>query len=89
MSFQAKPCLRCQGTTYSCIPDSLACACENCGFVWVMYGPEEKWEAGATLQEWARDLYEDKEGKEMTRTYEFDKKLQERYPKQNDRSNLL
>ena len=49
------PCPRCQSTKFNPIPDSLANACDNCGFVWV--GSNGKYEAGATIGEWLEDVY--------------------------------
>jgi hypothetical protein len=43
--------------------DSLAFACEACGRVIVMDG-HGGWEPGVSLQEWAKDLYEQGRGEE-------------------------
>ena len=54
-------CDRCGENNWFPIPDSLAIACK-CGFVLV--GGPEGYTPGATLQEWARDLYEAKQRQE-------------------------
>lgn len=59
--FSGNECPKCNGKKWFPIPDSLASACEGCGFVRVYSGnSENEWVAGATLQEWARDIYESK-----------------------------
>ena len=45
-------CPRCGGKKWFSIPDSLARACDSCGFVHVLGEP------AASIQEWARDLHE-------------------------------
>lgn len=50
------PCPECGHEEWLPIPDSLAQACTGCGYVRV--GTNGKYERGASLQEWARDLYE-------------------------------
>jgi hypothetical protein len=50
------PCPECRGIEWLGIPDSLASACTGCGYVRV--GFPGKYERGASLQEWARDIYE-------------------------------
>ena len=50
------------------IPDSLASACKDCGFVRVGFGNkneagEHLYDAGATLQEWSKALYDRSEQK--------------------------
>jgi len=58
------PCPECGHTEWLAIPDSLASACDGCGYVRV--GGQGKYKKGATLQEWAKDLYEagQKKGKD-------------------------
>lgn len=52
------PCPTCKGTVFFPIPDSLALACEGCGFVWVMSNQSETgYEPGTTLQQWVEDVY--------------------------------
>ncbi len=49
------PCSRWKKTEFFNIPDSLAMACKNCGFVWV--GSGNNWQDGATISEWLEDTY--------------------------------
>lgn len=54
-------CNRCQKTVeWFGIPDSLASACKECGFVRVGFGENGEYTAGATIQEWLEDVYGDK-----------------------------
>lgn len=55
-------CQRCGGKKFFNMPDSLAWACESCGFVWVRLGPD-KWKPGTDIQTWLNDTYGKKEGK--------------------------
>ena len=58
-------CLRCQKIVeWFSIPDSLASACKACGFVRVGC-KEGGYTAGASLQEWAKDIAEIKATKEQ------------------------
>lgn len=50
------PCPRCKGTEFFPIPDSLAIACKECGFVWVGHGPDD-FKPGATIGQWLEDVY--------------------------------
>ena len=62
MSFKhEKECLECGENNFESIPDSLACMCINCGFVWIGRGQDA--EAGASIQEWAKDITEAKNKK--------------------------
>lgn len=45
-------CPRCKGTQFTHMPDSLAEACDNCGFVWVGGIAGMEWEPGATIGQW-------------------------------------
>ncbi len=58
------PCPECGNTDFFAIPDSLAACCTTpgCGYVWVA-NLDGTYERGASLQEWARDLYESKQKK--------------------------
>lgn len=53
-----RPCDKCGKNNWTPIPDSLALHCE-CGEVIVQSGQlDGTYERGASLQEWAKDLYE-------------------------------
>jgi ribosomal protein L37AE/L43A len=58
-----KPCPKCNNTQFVNMPDSLAWACNKCGFVWVGFDDEDM-VPGATIQEWLKDVYNIKQDKE-------------------------
>jgi len=49
-------CPKCKHHDFISIPDSLARACKNCGFVWV--GTSGNYSPGRSISEWAEDLAE-------------------------------
>lgn len=59
----APPCEKCGEGKFIAIPDSLACFCEKCGFVWISCGSGE-FEKGASIQDWLKATYGKKEDKD-------------------------
>ncbi len=63
--FKRPPCLECGKATWIAIPDSLAIACISCGAVLVQGGSYHGYKPGASLQQWAEDLYNAQQTKEI------------------------
>ncbi len=58
-------CPACNKNNWLRMPDSLAIACE-CGYVLVESLDGKRYTPGATLQEWAKDLYEARQRREKS-----------------------